>query len=329
MNTRTNAITAFLATTDWANARCEPLTSDASFRRYFRLHGGPAPALLMDAPPTTNAPITPFLNVAGHLRGAGLSAPDIHAHDTAQGLAVIEDLGDALFARVLETDPALEADLYAAASDVLVHLHQRPATDLAPYGAAMMGEMAALAAQWYAPDDAAQDQIARCVTGLAATLTPDRFTQRDYHAENLLWLPERAGLARVGLLDFQDAMAAPAPYDLVSLLSDARRDVSADVITATRARYQRATGADPQAFAFAYDLCGAQRSLRILGVFARLWLRDAKPGYLPLIPRVWGQLQTHLAHPDLSALKTLVDLYLPAPTDEILRQIHARREALP
>lgn len=329
MTDRAQAIAAFLAHSDWANATQQPLTSDASFRRYVRLSGGPTPALLMDAPPETNAPITPFLEISARLRAAGLSAPQVYAHDTALGLALIEDLGDALFARVLESDPTPEGDLYAAAADVLVHLHAEPISGLARYDAAMMGEMAGLAALWYAPDETAQTQIAAAMRDLAQTLTPDRFTQRDYHAENLLWLPDRTGLARVGLLDFQDAMAAPGPYDLVSLLSDARRDVAPEVITATRARYQRACGMDPQDFTRAYDICGAQRSLRILGVFARLWLRDGKPGYLPLIPRVWGQLHSHLAHPDLADLRTLVARYLPAPTDAVLRTIHARRKAAP
>lgn len=321
--TRRAQIEAFLAQTDWANAPPLALTSDASFRRYFRLQGGPTPALLMDADPQTNAPITAFVRVAAHLRGMGLSAPEIYAADPTQGLAIIEDLGDALFARVTAADPAQEARLYAAATEVLIHLHRATPEGFDRLDAAQMADFVAQTLPYYAPKAPIPD-IAAQVRAAASKLDPSAFTQRDFHAENLLWLPDRKGLARVGLLDFQDATLAPKAYDLVSLLSDARRDVSPAIIAASRTQYSAALDLNPEAFAREYDICGAQRSLRILGVFARLWVRDGKPGYLPLIPRVWAQLETHLKHPSLTDLRALCQ-DLPAPSEAYLAEIKGRR----
>jgi len=152
---------------------------------------------------------------------------------------------------------------------------------------------------------------------------------RDYHAENLLWLPERAGLARVGLLDFQDALEGHRAYDLVSLLQDARRDVSNRVESAMLERYIAATGQDAESFITAYRLLGAQRNLRILGVFARLCLRDSKPRYLDLIPRVWAYLQRDLEHPALSPLRPILADALPAPTPSILARLKDQCAIIP
>lgn len=325
--TRADEITRFLANTDWGEARREPLGGDASARRYVRLTGGPCPALLMDAPPAMNAPVTAFLDVAARLRSKGLSAPEVYASSVSQGLILLEDFGDTLFARHVVAHPDDEAMLYKAAAEVLVHLHRRPVEGLAPYTPALMGEAAALAWVWYAPaPQEVQEEASALITDLAARLAPEAtaFTQRDYHAENLLWLSDREGLAKVGLLDFQDAMAAPAAYDLVSLLSDARRDVSPEVIDATLAHYIAASGVDPDAFTTAFHFCGAQRNLRIMGVFARLLLRDGKPGYLPLLPRVYAQLQTHLAHLELHVLRTFCEAHLPAPDPAQIDAIKAR-----
>ena len=328
---RAAEISRFLATTDWAHATRTPLAGDASRRRYSRLTGGPVPALLMDAPPDTGERLEPFIDVATFLRTANLSAPEVHAADTGAGLAVIEDLGEALYARAINKTPALEEPLYAAAADVLAHLHTcAPPAGLPRYDPARMGEQAALSLTWYAsaaPDigERLRETVASLARDLAGGM--DRFTQRDYHAENLIWLPERTGLARVGLLDFQDAAMAPAPYDLVSLLSDARRDVGARVAHATRARYMASVGADPKTFTAAYHFCGAQRGLRILGVFARLWLRDGKPGYLHFLPRVWQQMQGHLADPALAGLNALVRRHMPAPSRAHISALRAGGEA--
>ena len=152
---------------------------------------------------------------------------------------------------------------------------------------------------------------------------------RDFHAENLLWLPGRDGLARVGLLDFQLGQMGQPGYDLVSLLQDARRDVMPGTEATMIARFAAATGADPDRFAAHYAVLGAQRALRILGVFSRLALVLGKPGYLPLIPRVWEQLQRNLAHPALVELKAICDKLLPPPTDDALTRIKSKWPTFP
>jgi aminoglycoside/choline kinase family phosphotransferase len=140
---------------------------------------------------------------------------------------------------------------------------------------------------------------------------------RDYHAENLLWLPDREGIARVGVLDFQLAQMGQPGYDLVSLLQDARRDVSPETEAAMIRRFKDSMGADA-GFDAAYAVLGAQRALRILGIFTRLCRVSGKPGYLRLIPRVWDQLQRNLTHPATAPLARLCRELLPEPTPEVL-----------
>jgi hypothetical protein len=147
---------------------------------------------------------------------------------------------------------------------------------------------------------------------------------RDFHAENLLWLPGRDGLARVGLLDFQLGQLGQPGYDLVSLLQDARRDVAPETEAAMTARFAAATGQRAETFAAQYAVLGAQRALRILGVFTRLCLVAGKPGYLRLLPRVWAQLQRNLAHPALADLRPVCDAHLPPPTADILQRIESQ-----
>lgn len=327
MTRRDARIRAFLGAAGWAAARAVPLAGDASNRRYLRLtRDGPQDTVvLMDAPPDRGEDVRPFVTIARHLRGLGLGAPAILAADETAGLLLLEDLGDDLFARVLTRQPALETCLYSCATDLLAALHRHPPpTGLAPYSPALMSDLAALAFDWYAAgaDDARQAFATRMEAVLAqhAGAAPV-LVQRDYHAENLLWLPERAGLARVGLLDFQDAMAGHPAYDLVSLLQDARRDVPPAIEAAMTARYVTATDADPAAFATAYRVLGAQRNLRILGVFARLCRRDGKAQYIDLIPRVWAHLARDLADPALAGIAALVRAHMPAPDAELLRRL--------
>lgn len=326
MTDRDAAIRDFYTAAGWGAAGVAPLAGDASNRRYLRLGApGGATAVLMDAPPDRGEDVRPFLAVTDWLRGLGLSAPRIMAADPDQGLLLIEDLGDALFARVAGAD---EASLYAAAVDLLVDLVQAgPPARLgggtaAAYDGAVLAREAALAVEWYRPGvlgtptpaDLAADYAA--VLGQAtAGIAPARdvLVLRDYHAENLIWLPDRVGAARVGLLDYQDALVGHAAYDLVSLLEDARRDVAPALAEAMLARHLARSGADPVAFRAGYAALGAQRNLKIIGIFARLARRDGKPRYLDLIPRVWRHLMHDLAHPDLAALRAWVRAHLPPP----------------
>lgn len=319
----------FLARTPWAGAETAPLAGDASNRRYLRLRQGEQTAVLMDAPPNRGEDIRPFIAIAEHLAGLGLSAPRILARDPENGFLLLEDLGDDLFARIAQRQPDIEETLYRCAVDVLTKLHAHPApAGLATYDSALMTRMAGLAPQWYAGgiDRALQDSFDTEMRRLLdAHTTPDSvLIQRDYHAENLLWLPDRAGPARVGLLDFQDAMRGHPAYDLVSLLQDARRDVPRPLAADMIARYKADSAEDPTAFDTAYHVLGAQRNLRILGVFARLCLRDGKAHYVDLIPRVWAHLMHDLDHPALAGLAPLVRDTLPEPTQAFREDLKRR-----
>lgn len=320
-------VARFLATVGWGGADRHPLAGDASSRRYERLtHPDGTPAILMDA--RADAELAAFVKIDRFLLEQGLSAPRILADGSADGFLLLEDLGDAIFARLLEQDPGREGALYAAATDILIHLQGLPpAKDLPPYGNAEMAEAIAPALEWYrfamtGSRDGAPDLTAAMRAALdALPPEPPVMILRDYHAENLLWLPERSGLARVGLLDFQTAMLGHPVYDLASLLQDARRSVSAPVAQACIARFAAATRRDAADVARAVAVLGAQRHLRILGIFTRLALTRGKPGYLDLIPRVWGDLTADLADPACAELRGVVHALLPAPTPDALTRI--------
>ncbi len=320
-------IDAFLRAQGWSGARRLPLAGDASARSYVRLARGACRAMLMDVLPASGLAVAPFLAVTAWLRGLGFSAPRVYAADPATGLVLLEDLGDALYLR-LAADPGREAEIYAAGIDLISALQRAPppapTPDYAPqrYDRAVLAREMRLVPEWYLPAatgaptppdlaaefDAAVEPI--IATALDAPPTP---TLRDYHAENLLWLPERAGHARVGLLDYQDLAIGHPAYDVVSLIEDARRDISDGLRAAMLDRYLARTGADRTAFLRAAHALAAQRNLKILGLFLRLDRRDGKPGYLRHLPRVWNHLQRDLAHPDLAPLAAWIARHVPPP----------------
>lgn len=320
----------------WGDAIRHPLAGDASNRRYLRLQCDRTgqTAVLMDAPPARGEDVRPFLRIARHLDTLGLSAPAILAEDPETGFLLLEDLGDALFARVLRQDPTLEGPLYEAATDLLANLHEHPTPkDIAVYDTETMTRMADMAFQFYVTGITGRDSEHRraALNTLRALLADhadrhDVLILRDYHAENLIWLPERDGLARVGLLDFQDATRGHRAYDLVSILQDARRDVPLKVETAMITRYCTTTQVDPASFEIAYRILGAQRNLRILGIFARLCIHNGKPGYLDLMPRVWSLLWRDLSHPALAPLADLCETTLPEPTPDSLARLRRSGE---
>ena len=331
MTDRAALSTAFLQAAGWGTATRTFLAGDASDRSYDRLRLGAQTAVLMDALPGQGDDPAEFLNIARHLSALGLSAPACLHSDLGNGFLLLEDLGDGIYAKLVLQDPALESPLYRAAVDVLAHLQSHPAhPDLPNLTALDWATAAGFAVDWYAfaitgaraaPSDfhsVMADLMQRHADG------PRVMILRDYHAENLLWLPDRRGLARVGLLDFQLGQLGQPGYDLVSLLQDARRDVSKHTKAAMMARFVAATGGESAAFETAFAVLGAQRALRILGVFARLCLVGAKPGYLPLIPRVWGHLQRNLAHPALAPLAKICAGLLPEPTPQALALIGSK-----
>ncbi len=342
MSAREAAKDAFLARAGWGAARRTPLAGDAAARRYERVAGGPAPAVLMDAPPAAGEDVRPFAALTGWLRGRGFGAPEILAADPEAGLLLLEDLGDGLFARLCASDPGCEETLYAAAVDLLLALREIPPPAIAEghgcahavptYDTAALIREARLAVDWWTPAAAAalspdasaeyDARIAEACAGIAGSGAV--LTLRDYHAENLIWAPAATGLGRVRLLDYQDALAGHPAYDLVSLLEDARRDTSAALREAMTARYLAAASEDPLSFSAACAALAAQRNLKIVGIFARLALRDGKPVYLKLIPRVWAHLLRDLSHPHLAALAAFVARWIPEPTPARLAAVGAR-----
>lgn len=307
----------FLASLGWRDCEIRPLAGDASFRRYFRIVDGPRRAVLMDAPPPHEDP-RPFIAVAEWLVEAGLSAPAILGRDLERGLLLIDDFGDARLRETLDAAPARESELYTIAADVLVNLHRHPVMPgLRPHGLEeWLGELH-LFTNWYCPAVGIEPDVKAWDAAWAEVLAPVAAdglgpvtVLRDYHAENIMLVAGRRGTAHFGLLDFQDAVAGHPAYDLVSVLEDARRDVSPSVEREMLDRYMAATGQGPK-FERAYWALAAQRNTRILGVFSRLWKRDDKPGYRKFQPRMWGLLERDLTHPELAPVRAWFDANIP------------------
>ncbi|PTQ07504.1 aminoglycoside phosphotransferase [Sphingomonas oleivorans] len=297
----------FLAAHGWADGRILPLAGDASFRRYFRVVAPGRTAVLMDAPPE-HEDSAPFLHVARHLTGIGFAAPHILATDLERGLILLEDFGDARMAEMIAVDAAREEPIYSAAIDLLLDLHRHAPADLPAYDMDVYRREALLLPEWYAPALSLDVDTAGYVAAWEEALAPLRNDHsvtvlRDYHAENIMLLPD----GRLGLLDFQDALAGHPAYDLVSLLQDARRDVSPELEAAMLARYRASAPLDDAAYA----LLGAQRNAKIIGIFTRLWKRDGKPRYLAYQPRVWAYLERDLAHPALAPVADWFAANLP------------------
>lgn len=310
-----DGLPAFLAAAGWADGAVEPLPGDASFRRYFRIRRESGEtAMLMDAPPPHEDP-QPFLRAAKWLDANGMRAPRILHEDADRGLVLLEDFGEARMRDYLDQWPADETSIYAGAVDALVQLHALPPGPFNNYSVSEYLREARLLVEWYAPAQklyvdmpgylAAWEQV---LAPLLPRQRPGVTVLRDYHAENIMLL---GSLEKQGLLDFQDALVGHPAYDLVSLLQDARRDVTPDLEAQMFDRYVRATGVDPEQFLSDYARLGAQRNAKIVGIFVRLWKRDGKPRYLDLIPRVWALLERDLAHPDLAPVAAWFDANIP------------------
>jgi aminoglycoside/choline kinase family phosphotransferase len=290
----------FLAGAGWGDADIEPLAGDASFRRYFRVRSNGRSAMLMDAPPPHEDPV-PFLEVGAWLAAHGHRAPAIHAEDRARGLVLIEDFGVDRMRDWLDENGHAEELTYGAAIDALARLHRSPPGPFPPYDMEVYQREAGLFVEWYCPAMGLQVDEAGYRAAWDAALTPLLARQdpgvtvlRDYHAENIMLLEGGAQ----GLIDFQDALVGHPAYDVVSLLQDARRDVSEDLERAMLGRYLEQIDGGAH-FEADYARLGAQRNAKIVGIFSRLWKRDGKPRYLAMIPRVWGAMERDLGHPAL------------------------------
>lgn len=304
---------AFLASCGWAGAEILPLAGDASFRRYFRIVQGDRSAVLMDAPPE-HEDVRPFVAVAEWLAEKGLTAPEILARDMERGLLLLGDFGDWRLREYLDSEPARERELYELATDVLIHLHRHePMPGLPPHGLEQWLEELKLFIDWYCPAvglsvdaGAYRDAWTKVLEPVANDGLAPVTVLRDYHAENVMLVKGREGVAHFGLLDFQDALAGHPAYDLASVLEDARRDVPQEIERAMLDRYIAATG-NRQDFERAYWALAAQRNTRILGVFTRLWKRDNKPHYTHFQPRMWGLLERDLSQPGLEPVREWFD----------------------
>ena len=341
---RSKAIGAFLAQHGWGRGDRRPLAGDASFRRYDRLTLDGRNAVLMDAPPPQED-VRPFVRIAELLHNLGYSAPQIYAADAAQGLLLLEDLGDDTYTRLLRAGHD-ERKLYTLAIDLVIDLHRKfvPSryAGLPPFDDARALREVSLLLDWYWPATQ-EDRLTPALreSYLSAwrevlpkrRAAPDTLVLFDFHVDNLMLLPGRAGNAACGLLDFQDAVIGPRPFDLVSLLQDVRRDASDDLVKDMRQRYLAAfpeLGAD--AFDTSYAVIGAQRNTRILGTFTRLLLRDGKHGYLGFIPRTWRHLESDLVHPALAPVRAWLDAHLPKAmrrTPELSQDLLRRAGQLP
>jgi len=321
---RENEIQTFLQRVGWGSAQRWRLAGDASFRKYDRLEGASGRAVLMDAPPP-HEDVRPFVHIAKHLHALGFSVPRILAEDHAAGLLLLEDLGDDTYTRLLARGHD-ERALYELAIDALIALHRVPEaavipTGVKPYETPRLLEEVNRINTWYRPlvhapaiSSAAQhefDAIWRKVLP-QAWAAPTSLVLFDFHVDNLLGLFDRPGMKACGILDFQDAVAGPVTYDLLSLLEDARRDIDPTLVADMKARYLAAfPSLDPKAFGTSWAAMAAQRHVRVIGTFARLKIRDNKPHYLVHMRRLWGYMDQCLQHPTLADLKAWLDVYVP------------------
>ena len=317
-------IISFLQQHGWDKAKRGPLAGDASFRKYDRLEDQRGRVVLMDAPPPQED-VRPFVRIARHLFKQGFSVPKVLAEDAAAGLLLLEDLGDSTYTQLLAQSHD-ERALYTLATDTLIALHRLPENQAVPSGvkpydtSRLLDEVGRLQ-EWYMPLLHAPALSSQTIDGYnsiwqallpLAWKAPTSLVLFDYHVDNLLLLPERSGIKACGLLDFQDAVAGPVTYDLMSLLEDARRDVNPALIAEMKQRYLSAfPSVTPEDFELSWAVMAAQRHVRVIGTFARLKLRDGKPHYLQHMPRLWRYMDQCLAHPALSDLKNWFDAHVP------------------
>ncbi len=345
MTTRGQLIDAFLAEAGWAGARRSLLAGDASFRRYERVTKDSEIAVLMDAPPPQED-VRPFINMTEHLLELGYCAPKIFAQNIEAGFLLLEDLGDGTFTNALAAG-ADEEQLYQSAVDVLIDLHGRHVAVSVPEGVEAYDDEkllteAGLLIDWYVTGilgDEISDYTKNGFLAVWRKLIPEisavnntgnatgnntgnntgninggeTLVLRDFHADNLMWLPERDGLQKCGLLDYQDAVVGSPAYDLMSLLEDARRDLKPGLAARMLDYYYAALpDLDVEAFKTAYVILAAQRHCKVIGIFSRLAKRDGKYDYLAHIPRCWRMLERACLAPELVILKEWLDEHIPA-----------------
>mgnify|MGYP001196619186 CR=1 FL=1 len=312
---------AFLRANGLAAAILTPVGEDCAFRRYFRLHHNDRAMILMEAVPDNAEFVTPghklsdFIRIGTALRDTGVATPQVYAADAENGYVLLEDFGSTSFKQALEQDLARE-DAYALATDVLTHMRQAVNAEtlaLPRYYDSHVHTALRRVIDWYLPairqqrnaDGLAGEYLAvwqQIEDGLPPC--PQGFLHIDFHFENLMWRPQRTGLAQCGVLDFQGAMIGPQPYDLANLLEDARVDVPLDIRMNMLARYTSGMdAAERDLFLRWYRILATQFHCRVIGQFIRLAVKDGKPRYLPMIPRLQNYIIEGLKDPILSPLR--------------------------
>ncbi len=310
----------------FTGSRIEPASGDASFRRYFRLTRGSDTYVVMDAPPDKEA-LAPFVGVARALAAIGLNVPLVLAQDMRQGLLLLSDLGTRQYLDELAAEREVDR-LYADALAALLRMQTAGAADaraLAPYDRTLLLREMELMPEWFlsrhlgmrveATDRAMLDALFEVLVQSAAA-QPATFVHRDYHSRNLLV----SETANPGILDFQDAVRGAVTYDLVSLLKDCYIAWPAKRVVDWALQYREqllgagfALDADERKFIRWFDLMGLQRHLKVLGIFARLYYRDGKSGYLKELPRVLAYAQAAAsAYPETARLADYIARIEPA-----------------
>jgi len=324
MNERDSIINNFLSSSRWDNSKRINVAGDASFRRYDRVIKDDGVAILMDAPPPQED-VTPFIKIDEFLISNGFSAPKIISSDIENGLLLLEDLGDNRYTRILSGESNLknkptEEELYKLAINTLIEIQKTHPPNIPEYNENLLFKELFLFTEWYIPliyRKEKADEIRGEYEDIWKDLMPNIVNRekvvvcRDYHADNLMWLPEREGVKKVGLLDFQDAVVGHPAYDLVSLLVDARRVVDKNFAEEMLEYYISKSTYKSEDFVESYSILGAQRNLKIVGIFTRLAIRDGKKHYLSLIPRVWGYIERDISIPSMARLKEWLDKIIP------------------
>ena len=327
---RNDLIEGFLNANGWERALRQTLADDASFRRYERITDGSRCVVLMDAPPDKEN-VELFIDAASDLNELGCKVPAVLASDKKNGFLLLEDFGNKTYSKVLQQNPTRERELYSLAVDVLIHLQKQIRTlnyhtKRGSYNNDILINEACVLLDWYFPkihDKPIPEEGRTLYVNLWNELlnpiffSPSTIVHRDFHIDNLVLLKGESGISGCGLLDFQDALIGSGIYDLMSLLEDARRDVTKVLQSELKNKYfceiqELGIFRAPYAvFETNFAILAANRHAKVLGVFSRLATRDNKEGYLDHIPRVWGLLEAALNHPKLAGLKFSFDKYFP------------------
>ena len=320
MGSRLDQINAFLESNQIRQKKIKAITSDASFRRYFRV----ADKILMDADPTLVDDLDAFINIDNLLINISLNAPKIYSIDKENGFLLLEDLGDNLFSKVLNANN--EESLYKKAIDILVYLHDRNINQYSKnnlvenYSDEKLISECELFIEWYIKSylnikihenqiNEFKEIFSKIITSL--NLKYDTLVLRDFHVDNLVFQYSKSGLRQVGLLDFQDAVLGQSSYDLISLIEDVRRPISSELKTSLIKYFIDATGYNSEQLDNEMAFYSVQRNLKILGIFCRLSIRDQKSQYMKFNDNAWQFINNNLKNPLMIDIYKWLKLNLP------------------